>query len=480
MRRKLNVGRFFIQYGDGQSLHGYVLRSALTACEILTARNEAHNLVDQVLALFLTEDLRRIDKRDSHEGAKLDILFRAYALHETRAGRTPTADGFYLPRPETPPSEQTRQRPDRRYAEEHDRPLLELSRAVFGMYAATSEGLVTKSSGVDLVASLRHSVGALTSEEWPIARQHGSRALRARAAESLLVLNIRGHDPHDLMTLAVSAYGQWRSGSDAPDSAFVSTLSLRGELHDRLLRDLVAAASATRRMRTRAKEKSERLVTFAKLILPISPADANSVFNYAIEVASELDSEIAFQLRFLSRLVGHGMPEFPAPRSSAESLGDVIHDAAIRLAGNEYFPWTDAMSAFAALDAPAALAAAARWDDEETADLGDTLVPVIKTSLASGVMTPGEAAALDLLLERDHGLVRDACAAANGWLKPRFQRLCEEAAWDSLVRHGHQRNSDLVKLFEMHGVSGIWPTRVLSTRRIRQRSADCLHPNIQS
>ncbi len=180
VRQKLNVTEFFNGYREARSLHEYVLRSAMNACEILTAHSQADSLVDQVLAVFLAEDLRRIDRRDTHEGAKLNILFRAYALEEARAGRTPSVDGLYLPRPELPPSDQKRPRPDRRYIEEHDRPLLELSRAVFGIYAATAESLVTKSSSVDdLMTKLRKSVGNLTSEEWRISRHHGSRALRS-------------------------------------------------------------------------------------------------------------------------------------------------------------------------------------------------------------------------------------------------------------------------------------------------------------
>ena len=97
-------------------------------------------------------------------------------------------------------------------------------------------------------------------------------------------------------------------------------LSLRSALHDRLLQDLVAASSETRSTRAGASEKSERLVIFAKLILPISPADANSVFNHAIEVAGELDSEIVFQLRFLRRLVSRGLPGYPTRRSPLKVL----------------------------------------------------------------------------------------------------------------------------------------------------------------
>ena len=87
MRRKLNVGRFFIQYGDGQSLHGYVLRLGTRQPVEIDAPPEMKPRprgLDQALALFFRpEDLRRIDKRDSHEGANLTSSFEP-TLYMTR------------------------------------------------------------------------------------------------------------------------------------------------------------------------------------------------------------------------------------------------------------------------------------------------------------------------------------------------------------------------------------------------------------
>ena len=100
-RRKLKVKRFFRTHHPshgGASTHTEVLDAVLTACEILTIKRAAPQLVDRLLAYFLDPELRRIDRLHSHEPLKLDILFRAYALREARAGRIPDPKAVFEPR----------------------------------------------------------------------------------------------------------------------------------------------------------------------------------------------------------------------------------------------------------------------------------------------------------------------------------------------------------------------------------------------
>ena len=101
-RRKLRVNRFFRAhhaYHDIASTHALVLDAVLTACEILTIKRAAPELVDRLLAKFLDPELRRIDRRHAHETLKLHFLFRAHTLRETRAGRVPHVKAVFEPRP---------------------------------------------------------------------------------------------------------------------------------------------------------------------------------------------------------------------------------------------------------------------------------------------------------------------------------------------------------------------------------------------
>src|SRR5690606_14541981 len=113
----------------------------------------ASKLVDMLLNRFLAPELRRIDRRHPSEAAKLDLLFRAYALREARAGRVATTEGIFEPRP-APLDENERKRAAIRDSD-HDRPLMELAGAIFSTYTATADALVHRKTDSDLKERLR-------------------------------------------------------------------------------------------------------------------------------------------------------------------------------------------------------------------------------------------------------------------------------------------------------------------------------------
>ena len=297
-RRKLKVKRFFCTHhrphGEA-STHAEVLDSVLIACEILTIKRAAPDLVDRLLADFLELELRRIDRHHAHEPLKLDFLFRAYALREARAGRIPDLKAVFEPRP-APKEERARHRSNEAL-ERHDRPLTELAGAMSGIYTTVANALVTRRKNSDLEEDLRHAIGTFEREKWRISREHHADALRHCAATHLLVLTVAGHAPQILKSLATDVHGRWRSGNVVPDDRLVARVSLWPSLHGSLLEDLAVAATETRTMRLGANHKSETLVSFARLMKPLSEADANEVFNTAVEVASELDYEAMAQIR---------------------------------------------------------------------------------------------------------------------------------------------------------------------------------------
>ena len=120
----------------------------------------------------------------------------------------------------------------------------------------------------------------------------------------------------------------------------------------------------------------------------------------------------------------------------------MVADAAVRLDGERHFPWPKAMAALARLDQPIALAAASRWEARGIVQLWETLPAVLRTGLAEGSLTPGEAAALSLCLEADHGLLEESLRASQGLPAAIRQALREEAARDMLLRPGRTDASE--------------------------------------
>ena len=461
-RRKLRVKRFFRApetSHDTVSSHAKVLETALTACEILTFKRAASELVDRLLADFLDPELRRIDRRHAHESVKLDLLFRAYALREARAGRTPDAETVFEPRP-TPTNEQDR---GKRYeaTERHDRPLKELTKTVLGVYTAVANTLVNRRNDAELETDLRRAVGTLEREKWRMSREYHAGALRRRAATSLLVLLAAGYAPEMVKRFATDVHGRWRNGCAVPAARFVARLSLWPSLHGSLLEDIAASAAETQTMRIGAEEKSTALVSYARLMTPLSKEDANAIFSSAVDVANELDHEVMAQIRLLDELIGRGNGHFVDARGTARALSNIVADAAIRLDGYDHFPWEQAMTPLARLDAPLALANAARWDDEAVASRRETIGIVLKTGLGEGTIRPEQAAALSMLADDDGAVIAEILKQFGHERYPGFPALLEDVAYDVVMRRGRHGHQEVAHCIERHGSAGSWSESLL-------------------
>ena len=461
-RRKLRVKRFLRTSQtshDTASSHGRVLDTVLTACEILTIKRAAPELVDRLLADFLDPELRRIDRRHAHETVKLDLLFRAYALREARAGRIPDAKTVFEPRPAPTDERDRRQRNEA--VEQLDRPLKELAGAVFDIYTTVADALVNRRDDAELEEDLRRARRRLEGEDWRISREYYGGAVRGSAATHLLVLPAAGHAPRMVKRLAADVYGRSRYGNAVANDRFVARLSLWPSLHESLLEDLATAAAETRTMRIGADEKSTALVRYARLVKPLSNPDANAIFNTAVEVASELDHEVMAQIRLLDELTSRGGDQFTNARGTARKISNIVADAAIRLEGHDHFPWEQAMTTLARLDAPLALANVARWEGEAIAPLWETMAPLIKTALGEGTIRPEQAAALSMLADDGGAVIAEIMKQFGHERHPSFPALVEEAAYDVLIRHAFRGCREVVHRIEQHGPAGPWSDSLL-------------------
>lgn len=209
-----------------------------------------------------------------------------------------------------------------------------------------------------------------------------------------------------------------------------------------------------RSRRIGADEKSKALLAYSRLLLPLSPDDANAVFHDAVEATSQLDREIAAQLRLLALLLKRGCDSIDDRRSTARDLSEALADAAIRLDGEADLPWDEVMDVLAALDLPLAIANAAKWDDSDVAGFGLTLASVLKSGLASGRLPPAAAMALELLLNGDHGVIEAALDSLGSNVDP--ATFLEDAAWDALIRQDRRNNDNLEARCAAVKTSGRW------------------------
>ena len=327
---------------------------------------------------------------------------------------------------------------------------------MFGIYAAVADALVSRREHAETDEALSGAVSRLLNDEWRMTRQHGARGLRGRAATALLVLLATGHDAGMLKRHASNVDGRWGKPGMPVHEPLIARLSLRSELHADLLADLASLAEGSRKLRIGADEKAKLLVGLGRLIKPISPPDANAVFNAAVEAASELDSEIMAQLRMIDVLAEKAGADFDRPRETAAELTALVNDAAIRLDGYEHFPWDASMSALARLDVPTALAAAARWDDAGVARLGESLPPLLKRGLAEKRLSPALAAAFDLILADDGEVLAAVLESAREVGGRAADDLIEELARDVVLERDRRHVKGLPECIASEGYSGPW------------------------
>ena len=440
----------FLNRHQVSSVRALMLETVVLACEVLTGRQAAQDVVDEVLQVFTDPELRRIDNVPV-EAFQFDLLARAYALRETRLGREPKAKELFTPRPE--PAETENKHIGER-ERNHDEELQSMASVSFDIYSVVAKGLV----GVepDIEKKLRSACQKIDSEDWRLSRRFLTRPLRDSTSIHVTTLLQGDSDPVRIKRIAARAHGGWGVGNWVPNERLVARLSLHPQLHSSLIEDLGRGADETRKMRLGAGDKSGTLVDYARLMLPLSKRDAQATFNTAVEVASELDLEVMDQIKFLETLVALCHRNHSNPRSVARGLSNVVADAAIRMDGYDHFPWSEAMHALTLLDLPLALANVGRWDQEGKASLWNLLPPVLQSALGTGSIPPQVAAALTLLEPSDGNVVTTALTQSAKASDPGFEFLAEEVARIVLLYQKDGRLDDVGDCIRKHHLDGFW------------------------
>ena len=421
------------QYRQDGAIRPYVIDMVLSAAEILVGHGVHPHICMKILAPFLDSDLRRIDKRYDFEVPLLDGILRSYCLNEAMSGKAVNASDVLTARPES--EGDTPRGARRRRGDHHDDSLKGVIAAITPIYAERAKIIVAAGHVDRKKIELKALTSKLSHDIWRFDRSHSASWFRARVAEGLTILVAVGAKPREVMTNAFGCRrGFWPSGENGA-SELCKRLAAISDLHDDLVGKITEAASATRLERTGAMDKSRTLAALAELLIPISSEDAVSVFQNAVEVASELDFEVIDQLRLLDSLIEHGKTAFSDDRRCyASVVAEIVNDAAIRLQDSEHFPWQEAISSIAHLDVPTALASVARWDDYQVGSLSRTLPPAIDVGLKANYLNGAQAAALLSLQDRtplellksvmEHGMEESSTMASD---------LAEEFAYDSLV-----------------------------------------------
>lgn len=445
IRRRLipDPEKFASSYGE-DDWQKNLLDTFIVACE-LGYRLSA----DQATLLAALEQILKVVEGKarrlySFDFQRLNALYRCWLLRAKLLGLPSDAENFKLylkslapplSLPEEKPKgrkPKTKPRQDDRDDQRAEKKVL----ALFSVYAGRIAVLSASQSRQPITQSLLEPLGAITSSAWEFDQDHDSTYLRAIAARAvmdlLIVPELKAADLEPkAYALLRGRYGDWLV---LRRPHLWEPMRLRTSEANTLVQLISGAAKEVREARASASDKLETMIRLARLILPVSRADSEALFNDAVSIAKEIDREAVDQIEFVAAATEFArIDDQRERRRVAGNVFTFVSGASERLSSRD-FEWHAGVSALAALDLPCALAAVARWADDGTVKLETTLKALVPVALNRNLINAGQAAALSRLIEdSDLTICRDVAARATSGALRNGPAVLEEIAKDALL-----------------------------------------------
>jgi energy-coupling factor transporter ATP-binding protein EcfA2 len=174
-------------------------------------------------------------------------------------------------------------------------------------------------------------------------------------------------------------------------------------LHDPSMQSVVADALEKKseeigRLHVRATEKSEYLLSIARVFLDFSKDHAEIAFSDALKTAEEVDLEALDILHALCRVVKRDRPDTPETRELLGAFARVVRHAGDLLQSEDGFPLEEALEAVTLSNPPVGAMTASRWGDEGFSTHGSEIRLFLKTTLDMGWLSAPDGYALAQIL----------------------------------------------------------------------------------
>lgn len=379
---------------ENNDLVSYIFDTLLTGVEILSASDKENKVVNQVLELFLDPKIRRIDQVKEHDDSLIDAIVRCFTLSNCLEDKQTDLSKILIDRPES----QKGGRNQHNYeVKQRDRRLREQVSVIGQVYVARARILAGKVPSNQVTELLHESCRELKSGWWQNYLDHDFAMLRSRAAYSLTVLLKEQRLKNDVMTAIWTVSGnQWLLNL----TRIAPRILLHKELYRSFYLKVREAAQIWQKDRTGAYEKSQCLMSLAELLIPISSDESKIIFNKSIDVAGDISSEIADVIRLFDILVRFGLTSMSENRSKfATALTLIVENAYRRVKYAHHFPWREALSSIARLDANIALASIAKWHDQGIVSLENNLARIVHIATSTNQISCSAGHALMIIAE---------------------------------------------------------------------------------
>lgn len=368
----------------------------LTGCEIVVARSKNVAPMVRILKRFLKDELRDPSHSYQFGRPQCDLALRAFALCECLNGRAATVNSYLITTEvNTILTGKEKNKAAHLARENHDKATA-LIKDRLAIYNARAQALLGSFPVSELTSNLVPLVSRFVGESWRT-RSYEHAGMAVLVAYSMSALRcIPEAAPADVMLLVKTVFKNWDAPFGQNFEALMTELALSRALHDPIIEKINAWASAAEIAKTASSEKISFFMGLARVLGPISPDDGQAIFNVALKVADEVDSDAMHEIAVLDPLAKRGVSAMNEMqrRKLATRVHFVVDEVYQRLLGYDHFPWNSVARTLSTLSTPLALATVGCWDDEAVVDQNILLPEVIKSALQSGDITAAQAMAL--------------------------------------------------------------------------------------
>ncbi len=401
-RRLIRIDRLQNTIDRSDPMIGY-LDTIVTACEICIARGGNRSRILPVLEEIAAKEIRRRDQLRTSNPSLIEICLRAHALIESTAGRKTTIETFWV----DPPGPDKNLAPDkldqiRKADSDRREELRNLVEPIADIYNVRAQAIVGSILPEEVEANLKKAISRFQGEHYRFRRQFSAQEMVTLTSLAIArLMELPGLDRRVILECSSTLTDLKMTPPGKLESQIFGCLALDRSLHPEILEKSTRIAGEIRNLKIPAEEKIEAIVRLSRLLLHISESDAQILFNEAIDVASEVNTEAIHEIRVFEPLAeqGAGSMTVEASRATACYVANIVSDAAARLSGQEQFPWREAAQSIACLDVCIALAATARWDDSGVVTYGELLPHIFRTGLARQTLSPSQVVSLASLID---------------------------------------------------------------------------------
>ena len=378
------------------------LEIILTACEIVIARGGNHSLIKPVLEQFADRELRRRDQLYTSNSLIIDLSLRAFSLLERLEGRKISLETYWIDPPASIEELSDKKVEQIKRADiEKKEELRKFIGPLLDIYDTRTQALLGLIAAEDIEFTLHQALTKYHNEYYRFSKGYNAIIMGAQIAVSLTRLMALPDLRRSALFNCILSFLNSSSFSLIAEIDAFKILALDQSLHIPIHEVIVDRSEKVKKLRSSAENKIDSLIDLARFILTFSRDDAEVIFRDAFQIASEVNADAVHEISLFEPFAKRAAEEMTVEdrRDAAKNYAIIISDAGIRLEGNDNFPWEKASRTLTTLDLPLALAAAARWEDENIIRRDTFFPPLLETTLTRKEFSPARVLALSPLLD---------------------------------------------------------------------------------